>query len=145
MYYGGQPIYFWLSVFLEIISIVSLLGIKSGISHFLSIRYICKNGISAKAVIKDYHVEYYRMKTYYPIIQFRDTSNISYKYQSKVGMSILPRKYRKGSKIKIAYIENEPNEFVIIPAYYYHSLLEMVMFAFIGIPSVISSIILVIC
>ncbi|MDE6783819.1 MAG: hypothetical protein K2J26_00345 [Ruminococcus sp.] len=143
-YYGGKPIYFWLSVFLVILSIISLLGIKSGLNHFLSIRYICKNGVSAKAVIKDFNVEYYRTKTYYPIIQFRDTSKILHKYQSKVGMSIVTKKYKKGSKVKIAYIEEQPDKFIIFPAYYYQSLMEIFMFAFIGIPSLIASIILVI-
>ena len=143
-YDGGNPIYFWLSVFLVIFSIVSLLGIRSGLNHFLSVRYICKNGVSAKAVIKDFNVEYDRMKTYYPIIQFCDTSKISHKYQSKVGMSIVTPKYKKGSKIKIAYIEDQPSEFVIIPAYYYQSFIEIFMFALSGIPSVIASIILVI-
>ncbi len=143
-YYGGNPIYFWLSAFLVILSIVSLLGIRSGLNHFLFIRYICKNGVSAKAVIKDFNVEYYRTKTYYPIIQFCDTSKISHKYQSKVGMSILTPKYKKGLKVKIVYIEDQPSQFVIIPAYYYQSLIEIFMFAFIGIPSLIASIILVI-
>lgn len=143
-YYGGKPIYFWPSVFLVILSIISLLGIKSGLNHFLSIRHIHKNGVSAKAVIKDFYVEYYRTKTYYPIIQFRDTSKISHKYQSKVGMSIVTPKYKKGSKVRIAYIEEQPNEFIIIPAYYYQSLIEIFMFAFIGIPSLIASIIFVV-
>ncbi|MDE5763895.1 MAG: DUF3592 domain-containing protein [Ruminococcus sp.] len=143
-YYGGNQINFWLSVFLVILSVISLHGMKSGLNHFISVRYIFKNGVSANAVIKDFNMEYYRTKTYYPVIQFCDTSKIKHKYQSKVGMSIVTRKYKKGSKVKIAYIEEQPDKFIITPAYYYQSLMEIFMFSFIGIPSLIASVILVI-
>ena len=145
IYYGGKPTLFWLSVLLEILSVLSLLGSGAGISHFLSVRCIVKNGISTKAVIKDHHVEWSKTKNYYPIIHFLDNSKISHKYQSKVGMTILLRKYRKGSKVKISYLENEPWEFVIVPAYYYQSIMEMIMFTFLGLPAVIGSFILVKC
>lgn len=144
VYNGGEPLHLWASVFLEVTAALSLFGLRSGIRQFRSVRTVQKTGIPGKAVIQGFHVEYDRMKTYYPIIRFRDADGVTNTCQSRVGMSIIPRKYRKGSQVSIVYPAQQPEQFVILPAYCYQSLIAFSMWSFFGIPSVIGSFMLLI-
>lgn len=128
-----------MSVFLEVISFLTLSGVKDGFQKFAKTRDIQKNGIVVNAEITGYYVNYYRMKTYYPIIKFRDKNKITHKYQSSAGMTIVLPKYKKGRKVKTAYLPENPEIFAIIPAYYWESILEIFIFSVIAIPSVIGS------
>lgn len=142
LYYNGLPLYFWMSIFLEIISVITLLGIKSEVHELAKTMYIQKNGIISNAIIKDYYIQKSRLNTYYPIIEFRDKNKFIHKFQSSVGMTFVLPKYRKGKKVKIAYLSTNLDSFVIIPSYYYGEVLGLIIFGFIAIPSLIGSLVL---
>lgn len=132
------------SVFLELLSVLSILGAISGINDLYRYCKINKNGIAAKAVIKDYCVVISHYKTYYPIIEFKDNKKQIQTFKSEAGMERIYSKYKKGKKINVKYLSDSPNEFVIIPAYLYYSIIEISMFSFIGIPSMIGTVSLII-
>ena len=132
------------SLFLEVLSVISVCGIISGVNNLCRYCKISRNGIEGKAVIKDYYVVIARYKTYYPIIEFKDNKKQIQTFKSEVGMERISSKYKKGKKLNIRYLSGSPNEFVIIPAYLYYSIIEISMFAFIGIPSLIGAVVLII-
>lgn len=132
------------SLFLELLSALSVCGTISGINNLYRYCRISKNGISAKAVIKDYCVVISRYKTYYPVIEFKDNKKQIQTFKSEAGMERIYSKYKKGKKLNVKYLSDSPSEFVITPAYLYYSVIEISMFAFIGIPSLIGTVILII-
>ena len=132
------------SIFLEVLSVLSVCGTISGINNLCRYCKISKNGIDAKAVIKDYYIVISRYKTYYPIIEFKDNKKQIQIFKSEAGMERISSKYKKGKKLNIKYLSDSPSEFVIIPAYLYYSIIEISMFAFIGIPSLIGAVVLII-
>lgn len=143
LYYNGTPLHFWMSIFLELVSIIIIFGIKDAVHKLAKTRHIHKNGIISNAVIKDYYIQKSRMNTYYPIIEFRDRNKFIHKFQSSVGMTFVLPKYRKGKKVKVAYLSKQPESFVIIPSYYYDEVLGLIIFSFLAISSLIGSLSLI--
>ena len=139
---GGEPLSLWGSVLLGVMAVPCLGGFCNAVGQCLSVRSVCRNGISANAVIQDFRIESYRLKTYYPIIRFRDTEGIIHTLPSSAGMSFVPRKCRKGRQVKIFYPADHPEAFVIVPAYYYQSLIGIVMFGSIGMPCAAAALLL---
>ena len=128
-----------MSIILELASIITIFGIKNEVHELAKIRYIHKNGMIANAIIKDYYVHKLSLNTYYPIIEFRDRNKFIHRFQSSVGMTFVLPKYRRGKKIKVAYLSKQPDSFVIIPSYYYGKVLGLILFNFIAIPSLIGA------
>ena len=131
--FAGDAGCFWGSLALEGVAILCMLGCGSMAERLHTVRAVCRNGVSAKAEIVDFRTEHIRMQTWYPIVRFRDTQGFVHKYPSQTGMSFVPRKYRKGSKVQIFYPEEQPEAFVIIPAYIYQPLIGLVLFGSLGL------------
>ncbi len=112
--------------FLELLSVFSVCGAISGISDLCRYCKISRNGIPAKAVIKDYYVVISRCKTYYPVIEFKDNKNQIQTFISKAGMDWIYSKYKKGKNLNVKYLSDSPSNFVIIPAYLYYSIIGAV-------------------
>lgn len=138
-FYDLPPFQFWGSIIFEAISVLALLGVKDGIQQTAKTRYIQKNGITVNAVITGYYTNKTRINTYYPIIKFKDKNKTTHRYQSQIGMTIILPKYRKGKKVKTAYMPEEPETFAIIPSYYFGALLKIFMFGVIAVPSIFGS------
>lgn len=80
----------------------------------------------------------------YPIIEFKDNKKPIQTFKSEAGKEWISSKYKKGKKLNVKYLSDSPNKLVIIPAYLYYSIIEISMFAFIGIPSLIEDVVLII-
>ncbi|MDE6502775.1 MAG: DUF3592 domain-containing protein [Ruminococcus sp.] len=143
-YKNFSPLQLFGSVFLELLSVISVCGIISGINDLYRYCKISKNGISTKAVIKDYDILISYYKTYYPIIEFKDNKKQTQTFKSEVGIDRFFSKYKKGTKLNVRYLSDSPNEFVITPAYLYYSIIEILIFSFFGIPSLIGTVTLII-
>jgi hypothetical protein len=137
---AGEPLMFWGSVGTAVIAVPALLGLYSGAADLLAYRKIRRTGIRVKAQIIDYHIEDSRLKTYYPVIRFRDAAGITCTYRSEAGMILVPKKYRRGGTVSVVYPPDKPEAFVIVPAYCYYAWIRVILFAAIAVPAAAASV-----
>ena len=119
------------------------MGAYNGIKKFLKYNHIKQNGVTTIALIKGYKEIWGRCKNYYLIFTFKDQRKNSHCVQSMESMTFLPKKYYKGKKIRIAYLLDQPDHPIIVPAYLYSAILEVVIFSAFAFFSAIGAISLV--
>lgn len=128
LYYGGTVLGFFGSVFLETIFIVAYFGLWKGIQNIRHYRNVVTNGRKTKATIKGYQETWYRTKNYYLLLAYKDTQNNTHRICSSESLTFLTPKYRKGNKLSIAYLEDDPEHPILIPAYFYCAIMEIILF-----------------
>ena len=124
-YYNGTALGFWGSIFLEVILVVSYLGLWNGIQNLYHYRYVVTNGIKTKATIKGYQETWYRTKNYHLMLAYKDTQNYTHQICTTESLTFLTSKYRKGNKLSIAYLEDDPEHPILISSYFYCAIIEI--------------------
>lgn len=140
LYYGGAVSAFWGIIVLDIIFVITYFGLFDGINSMRYYRYVVKNGIKTKATIKGYKEWHYRTKEYQLILTYKDNKHNTYQISTSESITFLIKKYRKGRKILIAYLENNTEKPVLIPASFYYAVLKLIVFGFFCIGSLICAV-----
>lgn len=144
LYYGGTVLAFFGSIFLESVFIVAYLGLWKGIQNIQHYRNVVTNGRKTKATIKGYHEMWYRTKNYHLLLVYKDAQNNSHQICSSESLTFLTKKYRKGNKLSIAYLEDDPEHPILIPAYFYCAIMEITIFGLFATSSLAGTIVLLI-
>lgn len=144
IYFGGAVMAFWGSVFLEVIFIVAYLGLWKGILNIRHYRKVVKIGRKTNATIKGYQEMWYRTKNYHLLLAYKDSQNNTHQIYTSESLTFLTQKYRKGSKLSIAYLEDDPDHPILIPANLYCAIMEITIFGLFASSSMAGIIVLLI-
>ena len=135
---------FWGSVFLEVLFIITYLGLWKGILNIRHYRNVIKNGRKTKATIKGYKEMWYKTKNYHLLLAYKDIQNNTHHICTSESLTFLTPKYRKGNKLSIAYLEDDPDHPILIPANLYYAIMEITIFGLFATGSIAGAIMLLI-
>lgn len=140
LWFCGDVIYFFMSMFFSSIMFMCLCGIAEKIHDIINISRLKKSGHAVKATIKDYETEYNRIRTYHPIIEFRTVNKEKIRCRLPEHITFIGKNLKVGNKINIVYDINNPDNCIVIPNSYISVVFDIVIFSVPLIPCLIKEI-----